>query len=194
MGFFNSCWPFGQQLYKLDIAALLEETKKAKVYAEESEGFAVTAQASAVDAQASAQNAEEYAAALRPVFGTWEPKMLNAQTGQPRSNVTYLEGTYARYVKVGNIVFFDVNINYNVTGPDYITAAVDLPFSSIFNTSITVSRCYRVVAVSPVSSVFDPVSMMVSGNQANLLINGSPAYWSIEANPLTFSGYLVLEE
>lgn len=193
MGFFNSCWPFGQQLYKLDIAALLEETKKSKVYAEESERSSESAQAFAGDAQTAAQNAEEYAAALLPVFGTWEPKMLNAQTGKPRSNVTYQEGTYARYVKVGNIVFFDVNINYRLTGPDYITAAVDLPFASIFG-SATVSRCYHVVAESPTTAVFDPVSMMVSDNQANLLINGSPAYWSIESHPLTFSGYLVLEE
>lgn len=29
MGFFGSCWPFGQQLYKLDIAELLKKTEQA---------------------------------------------------------------------------------------------------------------------------------------------------------------------
>lgn len=56
MGFFNSCWPFGQQLYKLDIAALLKKTDEAVEIGQQAAAEAASAATDAQRAAAAAQN------------------------------------------------------------------------------------------------------------------------------------------
>lgn len=70
MGFFNSCWPFGQQLYKLDIAALLKKTdeaieigQQAASAAEEAKTAAISANLGATSASTAARSASASATA-----------------------------------------------------------------------------------------------------------------------------------
>ena len=56
MGFFNSCWPFGQPLYKLDIAALLNKTEEAVEIGQQAATAAESAVTAANLSATSAQN------------------------------------------------------------------------------------------------------------------------------------------
>ena len=140
MGFFNSCWPFGQQLYKLDIAALLKKTdeaveigRQAASAAEEAKTAAISASTVARSASASATAAAEQAnesatAAITaasearqiasnkldiPTTGTWTPRLADRTTGQnitADTAIIYDPFTIGRWYKIGSLVFVDVEI------------------------------------------------------------------------------------